>query len=177
MSLLLDGKQTDRLAYRKIQLSDSDAWLEFFRHPNTHKHWVSQRSTPEEECSQWYARQQERYDNDEGGMNALIDKSTGKLVGHCGLLRQTVDGVAELEIGYSVLPEFWNKGYASEAAIACRDHAFQNKLSSSLISIISVTNTASENVARKVGMKIEKVTMYKGNKVNIFRVQNYDLGD
>jgi ribosomal-protein-alanine N-acetyltransferase len=170
MSLLLDGKQTERLTFRKVQLADFNTWLEFFRHPDTHKHWVSEQSTPEQTCRDWYARQQQRYNNDEGGMNALIEKATGKLIGHCGLLRQTVDGIPELEIGYSLLPEFWNKGYASEAAIACRDHAFQQRLSPGLISIISVTNTASEKVAMKVGMKVEKVTTYKGNKVNIFRL-------
>src|SRR5690242_17153680 len=100
MRLLLDGEQTPRLICRSIQLSDFDTWLEFFKDPETHRHWIADRSSPEQECREWYSRQQQRYENDEGGMNALIEKSTGKLVGHCGLLRQSVDGVKELEIGY-----------------------------------------------------------------------------
>ncbi len=49
-------------------------------------------------------------------MNALIEEETGKLIGHCGFLIQNVDGKAELEIAYSLLPEFWNKRFAIELA-------------------------------------------------------------
>ena len=105
-------------------------------------------------------------------MNALIEKQTGQLIGHCGLLVQTVDEIKELEIAYSLLPAYWNKGYATEAAMKCRDVAFENKFSDSLISIISVTNVPSEKVALKVGMKKDKETVYNGNRVNIFRMYN-----
>ncbi len=104
-------------------------------------------------------------------MNALIEKESGKLIGHCGLLIQNVDKITELEIGYSLLPEFWNKGFATESAKKCRDYAFENNLSNSIISIISLTNKSSETVAIKNGMKVDKVTEYNGNKVNIYRIE------
>ena len=107
-------------------------------------------------------------------MNTLLEKSTGKLVGYCGLLAQTVDGLPELEIGYSLLPDCRDKGFATEAAITCRDFAFDRQLSDSLISIISMTNEPSAKVARKIGMKVEKQTTYKGNEVNIFRIKKLD---
>jgi ribosomal-protein-alanine N-acetyltransferase len=65
-------------------------------------------------------------------------------------------------------------GYATEAAIKCKDYAFDHKLSPTLISIISVTNLPSEKVAMKVGMTLDKTTDYKGNRVNIFRVKLFD---
>jgi ribosomal-protein-alanine N-acetyltransferase len=174
MNLLLTGESTERLMFRSIKLTDFNGWLEFFKHPASHAHWTAEKFSPEQECSNWYVRQQQRYENDEGGMNALIEKTSGRLVGHCGLLRQTVDEISEVEIGYSLLPEFWNKGYATEAAIKCRDHASAHKLSPTLISIISVTNLPSEKVATKVGMSLDKTTDYKGNRVNIFRVTSFD---
>jgi len=169
-SLLLDGLQTERLTFRKILESDFNDWLEFFKDPTTSIHWKEEKESPEKECIKWYEKQFARYKNKRGGMNALIEKQSGKLVGHCGLLVQTVDGIQELEIGYSLLSKFWGKGYASEAAQLCRDVAFENNYSDSLISIISVTNIPSENVARKNGMYIEKTTTYNGNPVNIFRI-------
>jgi [ribosomal protein S5]-alanine N-acetyltransferase len=167
---LLDGEQTERLIFQKIQGSDFSDWLEFFRDSRTHLHWTPLQNTPEVECTKWYEKQRWRYDSDMGGMNALIEKKSGKLVGHCGLLVQTVDEKAEIEIGYSLLPEFWNQGYASEAAKKCRDFAFQKKFSDSLISIISKTNTPSQRVAINIGMRSEKATDYHGNAVFIFKI-------
>lgn len=172
MKYLLDKQESDRLLFRKISLSDFDVWLEFHKNSETSKHWIAEKEDPETACKKWYERQFERYATNLGGMNALIDKKTNLLIGHCGLLVQVVDGISELEIAYSLLYEFWNKGYATEAAIKCRDFAFDNALSSSLISIISLTNIPSQNVAIKIGMAIDKKTVYKGNNVNIFRIQN-----
>ncbi len=169
-SYLLESQETPRILFRKIRKSDFNEWLEFHKNPETSKHWIAEFKSPKKECEDWYKNQFFRYKNNLGGMNALIDKQSGKLIGHCGLLIQTVDDLVELEIGYSLIPEFWNMGFATEAAIKCRDFAFENGLSDSLISIISLANKRSEKVALKNGMNRDKVTEYKGNKVNIFRI-------
>ena len=107
-------------------------------------------------------------------MNALIEKSSGQLIGYSGLLVQVVDGLTELEVAYSLLPAFRDKGFASEAAKRCQDYAFENNFTDSLISIISLSNAASANVANKNGMVIDKQTIYKENQVNIFRIYKLD---
>jgi len=170
MKYLLNGEETKRILFRKINSDHFNDWLEFHKNPITSEHWISEQENPETECEKWYAKQHFRYENDLGGMNALVEKQTGELIGHSGLLVQTIDGKTELEIGYSLLPEFWNRGFATEAAKKCRDFAFGNKLSVSIISIISLTNKPSENVALKNGMRIHKQTTYHTNKVNIFRI-------
>lgn len=103
-------------------------------------------------------------------MNALTLKASGQLVGICGLLVQTVDGIEELEIGYSILPKFWLQGYAFEAAQKCKHFAFEKGFSDSLISIIHVDNVPSQKVALKNGMFLDKTTIYRDNPVHIFRV-------
>nr|WP_294907129.1 GNAT family N-acetyltransferase [uncultured Lacibacter sp.] len=168
---LLNGQETDRIIFSAIDMSHFDQWLEFFKTPETTLHWIANYEAPEMECRKWYEKQFNRYATGSGGMNALIEKASGRLIGHCGLLKQTVDGISELEIGYSLLPQFWNRGYATEAAKKCREYAFENKLSGSLISIISLTNLPSETVARKNGMTLDKTTFYNGNEVNIFRIK------
>lgn len=175
MIYLLDEQETSRLAFRLISLDDYDEWLSFFKDPETSKYWKAEKEDARTECRKWYNRQFERYANNEGGMNALVEKATNKLAGHCGLLKQKVDDIDELEIAYSLLPAFWHKGYATEAALHCRDYAFRNNLSPSLISIISLTNKPSENVAVKVEMRIDKTTVYKNNEVNIFRIWKKNL--
>ena len=170
MKYLLDGEETSRLCFRMIEESDFDQWLPFFEEPESFRYWDAILDSPKVECRRWYDKQLGRYDQDKGGMNALIERSSGKLIGHCGLLVQRVDNVMDLEIGYSLLPSFWNKGFATEAAIRCRDVAFVREYSSSLISIISLKNTPSARVAEKNGMTIDKQTVYYDNPVNIFRI-------
>ena len=167
---LLTEEESERLLFRTAAASDFGPWLAFHKDPRTSGHWIMEPMLPEDACRQWFDAQSYRYENDLGGMNALVDKSTGRLIGFCGLLVQTVDQKTELEIGYSILPEYWGQGYATEAAIKCRDYAFEHYNIESIISIISLTNKASETVALKNGMKISAVTSYKGNRVNIFRI-------
>jgi Acetyltransferase (GNAT) domain len=48
-------------------------------------------------------------------------RPSGTLIDYCGFLHQEVDGKSEIEIGYCLDPQFWNRGLATEAARAVRD--------------------------------------------------------
>ncbi len=168
---LLDNQTSDRLLYRKLTDSDFEDWLPFYNDPRSTQYWDGLPKDPVEACKAQFERVFERYQNDLGGMNALILKESGKLIGICGLLVQTVDNVKELEIGYSILPNYWLKGLASEAARKCKAFAFENNFSDSLISIIHVDNIPSQKVAINNGMYLDKTIVYKNNPVHIFRVK------
>ncbi|MBO0343536.1 GNAT family N-acetyltransferase [Flagellimonas profundi] len=167
---LLENQVSNRLIFRKLEESDFEDWLPFYHNPKSTQYWQGLPTNPVEACRTQFDRVFERYDNDLGGMNALILKESRELVGICGLLVQTVDNVKELEIGYSVLPNFWLQGFAFEAAKKCKEFAFENNLADSLISIIHVDNLPSQKVALKNGMLLDKTTTYKNNPVHIFRV-------
>ncbi len=170
MDYLLTGEESERILYRKLDPTDFELWLPFFLDPASTGHWKGEPVSPEEACQKWFDKAFYRYKNKLGGMNALINKVTGEFIGQCGLLIQTVDNIQELEIGYSLLPEFRNKGFATEAAKTCKAYAFKNRLSDSLISIIHIDNIASQKVATNNGMTLEKTTTYNNNPVHIFRV-------
>jgi RimJ/RimL family protein N-acetyltransferase len=68
------------------------------------------------------------------------------------------------------LPQFWQQGFAIEAAQKCKEFAFEHHFADSLISIIHVDNVPSQKVALKNGMHLQKTTSYKDNPVHIFRV-------
>ncbi|UJH66701.1 GNAT family N-acetyltransferase [Allomuricauda sp. SCSIO 65647] len=168
---LLENQETERLLFRKITSDDFEVWLPFYENPLATKYWEGLPEDPITACRQQFDRIFERYDNDLGGMNALILKETQELVGICGLLVQKVDGNNELEIGYSVLPNHWKNGYAFEAAKKCKQYAFEKNFTDSLISIIHIDNIPSQKVAQKNGMSIDNTTVYKDNPVHIFRVR------
>lgn len=169
-NFLLEGEETERLTFRKILPSDFETWLPFHQDPRSTEYWEGIPKDPILACEEQFERFFERYEKKLGGMNALIHKKTDLFIGICGLLIQYVDGIKELEIGYSILPVFWKNGYATEAAIKCREYAFEHKLSTSLISIIHVDNEPSKKVARNNGMRLDKSTIYKNNPVQIFRL-------
>lgn len=171
MNYLLTGEETERLKFRRPEEKDFPIWKTFFEHPLSAKFvGFDTSATAEECCRTWFDRGIYRFENKLGGMNVLINKQTNALIGMAGLLIQEIDGGQKLEIGYSMLPVNWNKGYASEAAIKCRDYAFRNKLSEEIISIIHPENFGSMKVATNNGMTLYKTTEFKGNPVNVFKI-------
>lgn len=173
MNLLLKGEETKRLLFRKVSPSDFNAWLPFHHDPKSSHFWKGLPEDPETACQQQFERIFERYEKNLGGMNALILKTSGNLIGLYGLLVQTIDGIDELEIGYSILPQYWQKGFATEAAKKCKVFAFENSLAGSLISIIQVDNLPSQKVALSNGMFLDKTTTYCDNRVHIFRINAF----
>jgi len=106
----------------------------------------------------------ESYRLHETGLFALISKENTRLLGYCGFLFQTVDGVKEIEIGCRLHPDFWNKGLATEAFQAIRDYGFEHKGYQRMISITDAENTASIRVAEKNGFSLEKESVFKGSR-------------
>lgn len=170
MNYLLEGEASKRLSFRKVVPSDLSNWLPFHQEPKSTQYWEGLPKDPEIACKEQFKSIFQRYEEQLGGMNALILKKETVLVGLCGLLVQEVDGVQELEIGYSILPKYWQQGFAFEAAQKCKEFAFYKKLASHLISIIHINNIPSQKVALKNGMFLEKTTSYKNNPVHIYRI-------
>ena len=79
-------------------------------------------------------------------------KETGRVIGQCGLTMQPWKEESVLEIGYLFRRDAWHRGYATEAARACREYAFSVLGAREVCSIIRDTNLASQNVARRNGM-------------------------
>lgn len=167
--MILDGLESERLKYRSLTIGDYAPLLSFFRNKEATKYYYPDQP-PETMCKAWIERQLQRYENDGYGLCALIEKATGQLIGQCGLLKQIVDGVEELEIGYSLIPAFWSRGFATEAARFFKDFAFNKQMASSIISIIDINNINSQKVAHNNGMQIDKKTRFKNIEVYIFRI-------
>ena len=75
-----------------------------------------------------------------------------KMIGQCGLTWQDFSDQTVLEIGYLFQREFWHNGFATEAAKACKQYAFEQLNAQEVYSIIRDTNAASQKVAERNGM-------------------------
>lgn len=102
----------------------------------------------------WLNRQLKRYEDYGFGLWAVVLKETNEMIGQCGLTLQPWKDREILEIGYLFQKIYWKNGYATEAAIACRNYAFTVLNANSVYSIIRDSHIASQNVAIRNGMKV-----------------------
>jgi RimJ/RimL family protein N-acetyltransferase len=102
------------------------------------------------------------------GLWALVHRQSRELFGYCGFFFQVVDGEDEVELGFRLRPDYWGRGLATEAARACRDLAFHRFGLKRLISLIEAENTSSSKVAVRVGMHLEKETLFKNIPVHVY---------
>ena len=90
---------------------------------------------------------------------SVIEKGTGQVIGHCGIIDKEVDSKNEYEIVYVIAKSAWGQGYATEAATDIKDYAYQQLGLGRIIALIDPDNTRSERVAVKIGLKYEKDTI------------------
>ncbi len=86
----------------------------------------------------------------------VIEKASGLLIGYCGLLDKEVEGRQEVELVYVFVPAAWGKGYATEMALALREHAVQTMGLHRLVALVEPENTASIRVAERAGFHADR---------------------
>lgn len=113
------------------------------------------------------------YQENGWGRYRVQEKVSGRFVGVCGFLYwPEVNGRPEVEIGYRFLRETWGKGYATEAASACRDLGLGRFGHRRLISLIEAENVGSWKVAEKVGMRRDADAEVHGVAVRVYAVES-----
>ncbi len=144
--------ETERLTLRQLVQSDYDALCKILQDEQVM--YAYNGSFSDAEVQDWLERQCARYTKSGTGLLAVVLKSSGEMIGQCGLLWQTPIDKQELEIGYLLQKAHWHKGYATEAALACKHHAFEVMKQDRVISMIRETNLPSQQVAKRLGMTI-----------------------
>jgi RimJ/RimL family protein N-acetyltransferase len=107
------------------------------------------------------------------GDRAVIQKSTGRLIGACGYVpllnafeklpyfaasgqdRQSVWVTTELGLYYAISPGCQRRGYATEAAQGLIAYAFERLRAKRVIATTDHDNRGSIGVMKKLGMRIE----------------------
>ena len=154
--------ETERLCLREMAPDDFPALCRILQDAETMTAYEGPFS--DAEVKEWLDRQIARYRKWGFGLWGVILKETGGLIGQCGLTMQPWKDQEVLEIGYLFCRAFWHNGYATEAAVACKQYAFDLLGSREVCSIIRDTNTPSQNVAIRNGMTVRDhwVKHYRG---------------
>lgn len=144
--------ETPRLKLRELTPADLPALREILQDEET---MIAYEGAFDEAAVQvWLDQMLTRYLTDGYGLWAVILDSTGQLIGQCGLTNQEILGETVVEVGYLFNRAFWHHGYATEAAEACRDYAFESLGTKRVHAQIRDTNLASMNVAIRLGMTV-----------------------
>lgn len=144
--------QTKRLFLREMTQTDFNDLCKMLKDKDVM--YAYEHAFSDKEAHEWLDRQIQRYKDYGFGLWAVILKDNGEMIGQCGLTMQNTDDKQVLEIGYLFCKEYWHNGYATEAAKACKDYAFENLLANEVYSIIRDNNIASQNVAKRNGMTV-----------------------
>jgi [ribosomal protein S5]-alanine N-acetyltransferase len=105
------------------------------------------------------------YEKNGFGLWLIILKETGESIGMCGLIRR--DGLEDVDIGYALLPKFWSKGYAVEAARATKDYAKNVIGLKRIVAIVDPANESSIRVLEKIGLRYEKMIRLSADDIEL----------
>jgi len=144
--------RTERTYLRRLKQSDFHDLCRMLKDKDVM--YAYEHAFSDEEAHAWLDRQLKRYEDYDFGLWAVILKENGELIGQCGITMQDAGDRQVMEIGYLLCKEHWHKGYAAEAACACRDYAFEVLGAEEVYSIIRDSNISSQNVAKRMGMEV-----------------------
>jgi ribosomal-protein-alanine N-acetyltransferase len=84
---------------------------------------------------------------------AVIERTTGELIGHCGLNHMPES--TDIEVLYALARATWGRGLATEAAEAALAHGFGPVALPRIIAVTKPENVASRRVMERLGMAYE----------------------
>jgi RimJ/RimL family protein N-acetyltransferase len=160
--------ETPRLLLRELKPADLDFTETLLGDEQTMRFYPQRYTRADAEA--WLKRQLDRYARDGHGLWLVVLKETRQPAGHVGLVNMLVEGETMPETGYLIHRPFWRRGFATEAALAVRDHAFAALNKPFVVAQIREVNVPSQGVARKLGMRRVKLNLHAGLEHVLWRV-------
>src|SRR5690606_15386396 len=121
---MLPVKETQRLLFRELKLTDAEAMFEMDSDPDVHLYLGNNPVKNIDEVKFVIENLQWQYKTFGMGRMAVVLKETNEFIGWAGFKRErNVNGHEVFcDLGYRFLKKHWGKGYASESAKAFVEH-------------------------------------------------------
>ena len=162
--------QTNRLLIRPLEIQDEEWFIPLHQDPEVMRYSPAGVLMAEEVRSMIKSVLQ-AYQLRGYGLNGCWLKESMIPIGFCGVFLRELEDVLYPELGYRLFPEFWSKGYATEAALAVKNDAFDRIKLPQVFSFIDRRNTRSIRVAEKIGERFAFNAMYKGVLFSVYTVR------
>ena len=145
---------TDRLILRPLEESDLDAYTELLTTPEVRRSLHLSATYSRRDAWMGMAQWRGQWELRGSGQWAVEERSSGRFVGRAGLHRPEVPDWPGLEVGWTLHPTHWGKGYATEAGASAIAYAFEVIGVVEVFSIILPENRRSQAVARRLGLTL-----------------------
>ena len=163
--------ETERLILRKIVVEDADALFQIQSNGDVMRYAINGPNS-EEGVYKFINSTLTRYDNDGIGQWAVVEKLSNSVIGDCGFSIKDIDRVREHDLSYRLSRKYWGKGFATEAALACKNYGFKNLHLDRMISIQDRDNKLSLKVVQKIGMTLMKETTFHHKIVLVYSINH-----
>lgn len=151
---------TNRMRLRGWADGDVDSLFRILGQPGILQYFPQTEAPPRERVERIIAAQQKHWGEHGYGWWALERCSDSALMGWCGL--QYLPDTDETEVGYLLGQEFWNHGFATEAARISLQFGFEWFPLDLIVGIVHPENGASRRVLEKLGMVLTREDDYFG---------------
>jgi len=165
--------ETSRLTLRRLRREDADAVFAIIGDDVAMQYYP--KTFNRRDANEWIERNLRRYAEYGHGLFAVTLKGDDEMIGDCGIIRQTVEGLLQLEVGYHFRRDQWGHGYATEAARACMGLALHGLGAKKVISLIRPENMPSRRVAERNGMQVEKQVAHAGLPHLVYAMKRDDF--
>ncbi len=143
---------TERLILREFELTDAEAMFNLNSDEEVLRYTGDKQFESIEDANNFFKNYPD-YEKNGFGRWALVTKGDKEVIGWCGLKKHEDNTV---DIGYRIFKNQWNKGYATEASIACLEYGFQVFELDEIIANAATENKASIRVMEKIGMEFQQ---------------------
>ncbi len=171
MAIELEVLETERLYLREISFEDIDDMYEYACTSNVGPvaGWEPHRSKNDTKMVIQMFRDKKKYG--QLGVYAIIIKESNKMIGTVEL--HTYIRGFKAELGYTINPRYWGKGYAVEASRAIIEYGFETLNLKRIEATTFVDNYQSKRVCEKLGLVYEGIRkngylLYDGTIHDIF---------
>jgi [ribosomal protein S5]-alanine N-acetyltransferase len=148
--------ETERLILRPWSLDDIDALHQVWAHPEVRRYLWDDDAISRQRAAAAVEAGVAGANRNGVGLWCVLPKPASELAGFSGF--RYIEDSPEIELLYGLLPEYWGRGLATEAARAVLEYGFDAALFTRIYARTDVPNRASVRVLERLGMKLERET-------------------
>ena len=167
--------ETERLLLRELSTADAPFILRLLNEPSF-LHFIGDKGVRNLDDARSYilTGPVDSYERRGFGLYCVQLKNTGTPIGICGLLKR--ESLADVDVGFAFLPEFWNKGYAFESGASILLYGKDVLKLPRIVAITNKDNNASAKLLDKLGLHFDRLITMPGetHEIRLFTTKDYN---